>query len=155
MKNTVIAIGVVVAIVVGVSFVSPYTFAQDMVSPKNSLVEKLASTFNLDKTKVQAVFDQEFKAHHAERQAKFEEKLTQLVKDGKISEAQKQLLLQKHQQMQESRQEQMEKMKSMTVEERKAAMEAHKKELENWAKENDIDVQDLFPMGGKMMRHWK
>ena len=54
----------------------------------NTLVDKIATKFNLNKTDVQQVFDQNREEHRAEMKAKAEEKLAQAVKDGKLTQAQ-------------------------------------------------------------------
>ena len=125
------------------------TFAQNTVSdqnPMSSLVQKIADKFGLNKDEVQAVFDQNRQEHQAQMQTRFEDQLTQDVKDGKITEAQKQLTLTKRQELQANRQTKMESMRNMTNEERKVAMEKERQETENWAKENGIDLKYL--MGG-------
>ena len=115
-------------------------------SPMASLVQKIADKFGLNKDEVQAVFDQNRQEHQAQMQAKSEEQLSQDVTDGKITEEQKQKILEKRQELQENRQSKMEEMRNMTAEERKAAMEKERQELENWVKENGIDHNYL--MGG-------
>ena len=137
------------ALVGTVLFGAVNTFAQSAVSDQNSmssLVQKIADKFGLNKDEVQAVFDQNRQEHQAQMQTRFEDQLTQAVTDGKITEEQKQLILQKHKELQENRQSKMEEMKDMSVEERRTAMEKERQELENWAKENGIALKYL--MGG-------
>ncbi len=111
-----------------------------------SLVQKIADKFNLNKSDVQAVFDQERQEMQAEVQAKYEEKLTQLVKDGKITEQQKQLLLAKHKELESEMASNKDKFKDLTPAEIKSQMEAKRTELEAWAKANGIDLKYLMPM---------
>ena len=66
----------------------------------SSLVSKLAEKFGLNQGEVQAVFDQERSQRHAQMETLFEQQLTQDVKDGKITEAQKQLIIAKRQELQ-------------------------------------------------------
>lgn len=124
--------------------------AQDKTTYQTSLIQKISQKFGLKEADVKAVFDQQHTEKQAQMQAKMDEKLAQLVKDGKITEAQKNLILAKHKEMQSNRQSKMEAMKNMTPEQRKAAMEQHKKELQDWATQNGIDSQYLF--GGFGMR---
>lgn len=60
---------------------TPSAFAATTTT-STSLVDKIATTFNLDKTKVEAVFKQDRLDHETER-------LNSLVSSGKITEAQK------------------------------------------------------------------
>lgn len=147
-------------------FKSTQAFAQDTNNnPFSTLVQKIADKFQLKKEDVQAVFDQDrterkaqMETKRAERQAEGEKKylaqLDQWVKDGKITEAQKTLILNKHKELQSNRPSELQNMQGKTEEEKKAAMEAKKtematkrKELEDWAKQNDIDLQYLFGAG--------
>lgn len=54
----------------------------------NTLVDKIATKFNLNKSDVQAVFDANRAEHRTQVQAKQKERLTQAVKDGKLTQAQ-------------------------------------------------------------------
>lgn len=115
-----------------------------------SLVQMIASKFGLKTADVQSVVDQHRQQMQAKHETNYEARLTQLVKDGKITEAQKQLILTKHKELETKREENRNKMKDMTPEQRKAAMQAEKTEIETWAKQNNIDVKYLF--GGDMGR---
>ena len=104
--------------------------AQNSVS---SLVQKIADKFGLKKEDVQAVFDQAKTDRMAQRQTMFEDELTQLVKDGKISENQKQLIINKRKELMTNR-------------------KTKRSELQDWAKQNNIDLKYLMglwkgPMG--------
>lgn len=127
--------------------------ADTSTSPMSSLVQKIADTFGLKTTDVQAVFDQNRAERKAQMEASYSDRLAKLVTDGKITEAQKQLILAKNKELQTKRESVMQSMQGKTQEERKAAMEANranreaeKTALEQWAKQNGIDIQYL--MGG-------
>jgi cytochrome c1 len=111
-----------------------------------SIIQRLVDRFGLKEADVKAVFDEERTARQAEMKAKEEERLNQLVTDGKITEAQKQLIIAKRAEMETNQEAMPMKDTSLTPAERKANMEARKTELDNWAKANGIDVQYL--MGG-------
>jgi hypothetical protein len=148
-KSKIILSIVGLALVGTILFGAVNTFAQSATSDQNpmaSLVQKIADKFGLKKEDVQAVFDQDRLDRQAQMQARFEEKLAQDVKDGKITEAQKQLILEKRKSLGANRQAKMESMKNMTGDERRTAVESQRQELENWAKENGIDLKYL--MGG-------
>ena len=76
----------------------------------------------------------------ATRKAELEAKLTQAVTDGKITAAQKQLILAKHAELQAEH-----------AADRDASREeraAERAELETWAKENGIDLTQFFAERG-------
>lgn len=111
-------------------------------SGNDTLVDKLATTFNLNKDDVQKVFDEERKANEAERQAKVEERLDQAVKDGKITEEQKAKILAKIEEMKADHPDPAE-LENKTPAEMKALMEQKRKDLEAWAEQNDIPMEYL------------
>ncbi len=117
-QHVLIAITMVVAAfgVLGVARVN----AQATTAPKlPTIIELLTQRFGLKQTDVQSVFDNA-------RTARMEARLTQLVRDGQITEAQKTAILVKQ------------------------------KELQNWATQNNISPRYLvggLGMGHKMM-HW-
>lgn len=102
----------------------------------NTLVDRLVERFNLNKDDVQVVVDEFRQERHAEREAKMGEHLTQAVENGKITEEQKALILQKH----EENQAFFDSLKDMSEDERQAAMEQHREEMQTWAEENGIDM---------------
>jgi hypothetical protein len=117
--------------------------------PSSSLVDKLVKKFNLNKTDVQAVFDAERTEREAARQAETETALTQAVKDGKLSEAQKAAILAKQKELQAAREADRDAMKDKTEAERKTAMETKRTELDTWATQNNIPDEYLrYVMGG-------
>jgi hypothetical protein len=123
--------------------------------PMHTLVQKLAQKFKVDESEIQTVFDQVHEQKRSEMQKKFEDRLSQLVTEGKITEAQKQLLLSKQKELQQMRTT----MLDMTPEERKVQKQQLQTELKEWAEQNDIDLHYLMPFGwhkgggfGKHMR---
>lgn len=137
--------------------------ADDTASSQNSFVSRLAERFGLDATEVQTFMQEEHETRQAERQAerqtRLEERLTQAVSEGSISEEQKQLLLNKHAELQaerEANRPEMGEMHDLTDEERaakraerQATGEAKRAELEAWAHENGIDLSLLMPEKGE------
>jgi len=133
---------------------STKVFAETATSnnPMSTLVAKIAEKFGLNKNEVQLVFDQDRADRQAEMKTKYEERLTQDIKDGKLTESQKVLILAKRQEIEASRQQNRPKDRgSLTEEERKTVREANKTKmeeerqaLEDWAKQNNIDVKYLF-----------
>lgn len=124
--------------------------ANDASNPQTTLVQKIADKFGLNKDEVQKVFNEARDEHQTQMQAKFEEKLTQLVKDGKITDAQKTLILNKHKEIEQNREQNRTAWQNLTPDERKAQMGTKRTEMENWAKENGISMEYLLG-GDKFM----
>jgi hypothetical protein len=153
-KYVTVATAVVIG-VTGVAGIGMASAASSSNSDPNNLVDKIASTFHLDKSKVQAVFDENRAEHDANRQAKLEEKLAQAVKDGKLTKAQKSAILAKVKEIKSDMEANHDAMKDKTPAEHKAAMEQKRVELEQWAKDNNIPTKYLrfFMMGGPGHHH--
>ncbi|MDQ5885383.1 MAG: hypothetical protein QG645_547 [Patescibacteria group bacterium] len=94
-----------------------------------SLVDKVASKFNLNKQEVQSVFDEDRQAHQAEQKAERSTELQSKVDDGTITAEQKTAIEKK-------------------MEETHASREQSKASLEEWAKQNNIDAKYVM-MGGR------
>ncbi len=139
--------------VLGAGILSASTaFAQTTTStqdPMNSIVQKIADKFNLNKDDVQAVFDEAHEEQHAKMEANFESQLSQYVSEGKITEAQKKLIIEKRTEMESQMKADRDSFKNLSQDERKSQMETKRAELESWAKENNIDLQYLMPKFGK------
>ncbi len=112
-----------------------------------SIVTRIAQRFGLSETDVQKVFEEHRQERHEEHAKIFEERLTQAVTDGKITEQQKQAILGKFKELHEQHTATMESFKDMTPQERRTAMEKKRIELESWAKEQGIDTTYLFGIG--------
>lgn len=111
-----------------------------------SLIQKLADKLGVDKAKVQAVFDEERASREADREKSYEDRLTQAVKDGKLTEDQKSKVLAKRQELEAKIKSERDSLRDKTETERRAAMDATRTEIEKWAKDNGIDAKWL--MGG-------
>lgn len=113
----------------------------------DSLASKIATKFNLNKDEVKKVIDEDRTVRQAERQknmlTRAEERLTQAVKDGKLTEAQKTKILD----YLKTQQSFMDSLKDKTEDERKTAMDQHRTEVQQWAKDNGIDEKYVM-MGG-------
>jgi ribosomal protein L19E len=135
------------ASILGVGAVSAAT--SNTANGGNTLVDKIASTFHLNKDDVQKVFDQNRADHEAQANANVESELTQLVKDGKITDAQKSAILAKRTELQQQRDADKDSMKDKTPDERKAAMDAKRAELEKWVSDNGLTKNYLrYVVGG-------
>lgn len=110
-------------------------------SGSDSLVAKIAQKFSLKEADVKEVFEEEKASRDTERKTANEERLTQAVTDGKITDEQKKKILAKQEELQANRESDREAMKDKTAEERRTAMETKRAELEKWAEENNIPVE--------------
>ena len=122
------------------------------------IIQKLVQKFGLKENEVQVVFDEARKERQTQMQTKFEERLNQIVADGKLNEAQKQMILAKHKELAEKRGTKPENWQNMTPEQRRQYMETQRQELEAWAKQNNIDLQYFlggFGKGFGRMGHWQ
>lgn len=117
-------------------------------SPMSGVVDAIATKFNLDKTEVQKVVDAERTEMKAQRETNIAEELANLVKDGKLTQAQSDAITAKRAELLKEREANKDTSTDKTAEERKAAMQAKKTALETWAKEQGIDATYLkYVMG--------
>jgi len=131
MKKKILLTTAVAAIIGATLLTSTQVFAQTTAStqsPMSSLVQKIADKFGLKKDDVQAVFDQSRQEMQAQRETLYEAELSTLVTNGKVTEAQKQLIIAKHKEL---------------VTNRQLNKNAEQKSLADWAKQNGIDAQYL------------
>lgn len=151
MKKQLMAAGVAATIgltSLGVGVVNAESSSEAKTDSMSSLIDKLSSKFNLNKDEVQKVFDEQKQTMQAEREEEVKSKIAELVKDGKLSQAQADAINAKRAEMQKEREANKDSFKDMTADERKTEREKKKTELEAWAKENNIDTQYLrYVMG--------
>jgi len=146
------------AIAVGILAVSSF-FAVSFAKAENengfsSLAEKIAAKFNLKADDVKQFFEDERKNREEEMKTKMEDRWNQVVSDGILTESQRDALRAKMEEMRPQKPDKNSKpedLKNMTEEQRKAKMEEMKSarekqstELENWAKENGIDLEKVM-----------
>lgn len=126
-----------------------------------AIAERIASRFNLNKDEVQKVFEEGRGERQKNRQENFAKSLSLAVTRGELTEAQKNLIMDKKTELEKrrdtirgDREKNWENLKNMTAEERQAAMEkrrsemkAQQEEITAWAKANGIDVKYLMGAG--------
>jgi hypothetical protein len=147
-KKFIIPMAAVALIVAGAYGVTKASAASDGADPQASLIQKLADTFHLDKSKVQAVFDQNRDEHQAAREKNYEDRLTQAVTDGKITSSQKDLILTEHNKLEAELKADRTAGDTKTRAEHRAAMDKIHAEAEAWATANNIDAKWLVGPGG-------
>jgi hypothetical protein len=96
--------------------------AQTTAAGGSSLVDRLASKFSLNKSDVQAVFNEDKAAHQAEKQKLLSDRLQAAVDSGKLTAEQKTLIESKLKELQTVRDNEM-------------------KDLQAWADQNKIDLK--------------
>lgn len=123
--------------------------------PMSAIVSAIASKFNLNATDVQAVADEVMKTQRAEMGAKKQlnsaSRLAQAVTDGKLTQAQADLITAKSAELKASMEADRVASQALTQEERKAKMEAKQASLKEWAAANNIPEEYLkfIGVGGK------
>jgi polyhydroxyalkanoate synthesis regulator phasin len=191
LKKSMLAAGVITTVTAG-SLLGLGSASADT-ADGSSLIDKIASKFNLNRDEVEAVFDEEKAERQAERQADFSEELQEKVDAGDITAEQKTAIEAKMTEMQTARETEREAIQQwaednnidmkyvmgghgrmgnnssdyldeavedgdITAEQKtlieekqdelQNARETARDELEQWAEDNDIDLQDIMPMGG-------
>lgn len=109
----------------------------------DTIVQKIANRFGLKQEEVQSVFSEARLERQDQMQSRFEQRLAQDVEAGKITESQKQAIIDKHNELRE-RYVKPENWQNLSPESRQSLMHEKRTELENWAKDNGIDMGYFF-----------
>lgn len=121
-------------------------------NPMSAIVSAIASKFNLNSADVQTVVSEVMKTQHANMKAKspaaFTSPLVKAVTDGKLTQAQADLITAKSAELKASMEADRTANQTLTQEERKAKMEAKQASLKEWAAANSIPEQYLRFVGG-------
>jgi len=155
MNKKILIISAALIIVIGIGVVGSNIVTAENDNPHGTLVQKLTEKFGLDEGQVQAVFDEAKEERHEDIKEKKEAYFENLVSEGTITDEQKTLLIQKFGQLKEEKKGKWEDYKNLSFEERKNLKMDHKEDLEKWAEENGIDLQDLFVGFGHKGGHFK
>lgn len=138
-----ILMGAAVLTIVGatgvVTFTTPSALAQSSYMHIN-MIQKLSQKLGVSEDKVKIVMDEMYAERRIEMKANIESKLSTLVTEGKITEAQKTAIIAKMDELHAEKEANRESMKNLTPEERRAQMQTKKTELETWAKSQGIDL---------------
>jgi hydroxymethylpyrimidine pyrophosphatase-like HAD family hydrolase len=149
MKHKILIPLAVLVVLGGIVLGSSRIYAESYNGGEVTIIQKIAQRFGVSESDVQAVFDEMHKDRQDQMKVQMENSLNTLVTEGKITEEQKQAILVKQTELQESRDAKRETMKDMTPEQRKEQMDKQKQALEAWAAEHGIDLS-LFPFMGHM-----
>lgn len=153
MKNLLITAAVTLVLGGGLIYAVKSASASE---PHQDMVSFLAQKLGIGEDKVKDALTAFRGERQSQMQTRFEDKLTQLVKGGKITEVQKQAILTKMAELKTKREEYKGTWKNMSPEDRKNAMQKERDDLNAWAKANGIDLKYLFGFGrgfGFKMRH--
>jgi uncharacterized membrane protein YhiD involved in acid resistance len=110
------------------------------------IANKIAERFGLNKEEVQAVFDENRQEQRQKVEANFEQRLNQLQDEGKITEQQKEVIIAKKNEL-EVNNKNREEFKNLSPEERRAKADQNREEIEKWATENGINLEEIKPFG--------
>jgi hypothetical protein len=115
-----------------------------------SLIQAIANKFNLNATELEAVVDETMQANReqmqAEREEEFANRLAKAVTDGKITQAQSDLITAKKAEMRSEMETERGTFSSLSKDEIKTKMEARRAEIESWAETNNIPLEYLMGM---------
>ena len=111
MNKKALATIMVLGVIISVGYFSTTSVAaSDLNTGRDTLITRISQRFNLNKSDVEAVFDAIHDERRSEINAKRAERLSQAVKDGVITEAQKNALLAKMEDRAGKRHERAEEM---------------------------------------------
>lgn len=139
-KKTMVISGAVIALIVGLSQAPQikafWPFGNDdkttivnssQSAPMQSMIQKITSRFGLNQVEVNTAIDEFRTERQAEAKQQFESNLEQAVNDGKITEEQKNFIMEKH----------------TTISSKQDEATQLRVELHTWAVENNIDLPSL------------
>lgn len=153
MKRHLAAIGAITAIsaagLTGVQIASAATNSSSNDHMSN-LVDALATKFNLNKSDVQSVFDEQRSQMEADREADLKKQVAQLVSDGKLTQDQADKINAKRAELKAERDANRTADQNLSDDQRQAKMEERKTALDTWFEQNGIDSQyHYLLMGGR------
>lgn len=129
-----IIIPVVFLAIAGVALIGgTQAFAEEN-GKTTTLAQKLATRFNLNQDEVGQFFEEVHREKSEEMKVRFEERLSQAVAKGEITEAQKKLIMDKHSEM-------------------RTSMENGREELKAWLEENGISEEYFMMRGPGRFKH--
>lgn len=143
----VLVTGIASAGLVGASVANAATTTNGA-NPMSSLVDAIAGKFNLNKTDVQAVFDEQHSKMEATREAEVKAEIAQLVKDGKLTQAQADAILAKRAELDKERDTNRTADQNLTDAERQAKRDERRKALDKWAADNNIPIEYRYLLKG-------
>ncbi len=120
--------------------------SSDHADPMGSLVDAIATKFNLDRSAVQQVVDDQHAAMEQQHQQQFADRLKQAVADGTLTQDQADKLTAKQAEVQAF----LDSLKNKAEDERRTAMKTEFDSLRTWAQDNGIPG-GFLPFGPRGM----
>jgi 4-amino-4-deoxy-L-arabinose transferase-like glycosyltransferase len=161
-KITIIAVGAVVFALLGGSLWANTVEARFSGQDHDSFVEKLSQRFNLNQEDVKTFFEEIKQEEHEKRKAKSQARFDQAIKNGELTLAEVELILDKREELHQEWQAKREDFKDLSGEEKKELLKNKKQsimdkkqQLLDWAEENEIDLKYLMPHKGHKYGNFK
>ena len=107
------------------------------VNPAATLVAAIAQRFNLNQSEVQQVFDDHRGTMGMRQRTHRQDRLSEAVKNGQLTQAQADQITAKQAEMRSS----MQTLAGKTESERREVMQQHRDEMKTWAQANNIPVE--------------
>jgi hypothetical protein len=125
------------ALIMAGAGVASVSAATSLTAP--SLAQEIAQKFHLDQSQVQSVINQHRGEVQQNREARYEQRLTDAVNSGQITASQKQAILDEHNKL-------LSEIKASTGGNRRPDLQNVRQEAKDWASQNNIDVKWLLPV---------
>ncbi len=150
MKKVIIASSIAALGVTGLAGGAVFATANSTsgTDPMSGLVSAIATKFNLKKDDVQKVFDEQRTQMETQREQEVKDQVAQLVKDGKLTQAQADKINAKRAELVKEREANRTSEQNLTDAQRKTKMEERKTALDTWFKDNNIDSQYVYLLMG-------
>lgn len=150
MKKVIIASSIAALGVTGLAGGAVFATANSTsgTDPMSGLVSAIATKFNLKKDDVQKVFDEQRTQMETQREQEVKDQVAQLVKDGKLTQAQADKINAKRAELVKEREANRTSEQNLTDAQRKTKMEERKTALDTWLKDNNIDSQYAYLLMG-------
>jgi len=143
MKKTTLTILTLSALITAGFFTVNQVKARDNDIDYPPIMQRLIEKFNLDGEDVEEVFAEIREERRSQMQARFEERLSELVEEGQLTGEQKQAILVKKEEMRRESQN----WQGLAPEEKREQMEQHREEMRIWAEGEGIDLFLVFGHG--------
>ena len=143
MKKTTLAILTLSALIAAGFFAVNQVKAEDGGVDYPPVIQRLIEKFNLDGEEVEEIFTEAREERQNQMQARFGERLGELVEEGQLTEEQKQAILAKKEAMRQESQN----WQGLAPEEKREQMEQHREEMQTWAESEGIDLSLMFGHG--------
>ncbi|MFZ1721367.1 MAG: hypothetical protein WAU07_02570 [Microgenomates group bacterium] len=152
--NKRVLLPVVAAIIAGTLFGAGQVSAHGLRSTNStSLIQALTQRFNLNEKEVQAVFEEVRQQQRSQRQTHMENRLQVAVDSGDLTEEQRDSLITLKEEHMKAMQEHINSSTDFTPEQRTALFEKHRAELEAWAEQEGVSLDDVVPFHDRFGSH--